>query len=180
MQSLRSFAAVCALIFAANLAMAADVEPRLPADAEIVVSVNVTQIFGSPLGAKYLRTTLDEALKHNPEAQSVLTYIGLDPLRDIGRFTLAMTSAKNKEGLVVIRGKFDRAKINDLAQTVAAQQTDKLAIHKDGAAIVYEITGEKKIFATFPDDSTLLVSMDCTRLAAPSARPKAELLSLIA
>jgi hypothetical protein len=180
MSALRHIAGFGAIFLAASLAAAAEVDSRIPADTEIVVSVNVAQLFNSPLGAKYLRTAVDEALKHNAEGQEALNYLGLDPMRDITQLTLAMTSAKNKEGVVIIRGRFNRAKIDDLAQKVAAEQKDKLAIHNNGTATVYEITGEKKMFATFPDDSTLLVSMDRARLASPAGRPKSELLLLIA
>jgi len=180
MESLRHVFGFATVVLAASLAPAADVDPRLPADTEVVVSVNLSQLFNSPLGAKYLRTVIDEALKQNPQGQEVLTYIGLDPVHDITQMTLAMTSAKNKDGLVIVRGKFNRAKIGDLAEKVAAEQKDKLAIRKDGAATVYEIAGEQKMFATFPDDSTLLLSKDRARFSSPAGKPKPEISSLIA
>jgi hypothetical protein len=173
-------AGLAMVLLSAKFASAADVEARLPADTEVVVSVNVTQIINSPLGAKYVRSTIEEALKHNPQGQEALNYLGLDPLRDITRLTVAMTSAANKDGLVIVRGKFNRDKIDDLAGKVAADQKDKLTIHKSGSTTVYEIAGEKKMFATFPDDSTLLISTNRARLSAPPSKPKKEMLALIA
>lgn len=180
MQSIRQICTVGMVLLLAGRAATAEVEPRIPADAEVVVSVNVAQILSSPLGAKYVRTAIAEALKQNPEAQEVLNYIGLDPMHDIGRLTVAMASAKNKDGLVVVRGKFDRAKIGDLAEKVAADQKGKIAIHRQGSATIYELAGEKKSFAMFPDESTLLIATSRDRLTSPAGQPKAELLALIA
>src|SRR5205085_2724204 len=67
-------------------ARGADVDKYLPADAELVISVNVRQILDSALVKKYGQAQAEAAIKKG-EAQKLLSTIGLDPLKDITTIT---------------------------------------------------------------------------------------------
>jgi hypothetical protein len=164
-------------------ARAADVDPYLPNDAELVISVNLEQLLNSTLGKKYLRAAVEEGLKSNGQVQEVLKYLELDPFKDINRVTVALSSAAADNGFVVVNGKFNREKIAQLAQQVAAEHKDKFKIHRDGGVAIYEgISAENKpVFASFVSDSTLLMSGDKETLRASNkiGKPKKEMIALI-
>jgi hypothetical protein len=166
-----------ALVTGAPVA-AAEADSRLPANTDVVVSVNLEQLLGSPLGKKYLRKSVEEALKSSPAGET-LKQLQLDPLKDINRVTLALSSGNPDSGLIIIQGKLNRGKIADLAEKVAADHPDKLKIHKSVEATVYEFPGDKTVFATFSGDSVLLLSNDREALTGKPEKPKKELVSLI-
>src|SRR5262245_33085493 len=159
----------------------AEVDPRLPGETEVVLSVNLDQLLNSPLGKKYLRTTIEEAIKGSTHGQELFKALELDPLKDIHRVTLALPAAASDAGLVIVRGKFNRERITELAEKLAADHKDKFKIHKSGDATIYEISGDKKVFATLAGDSVLLLAGSKEQLASPSknGKPKKELIALI-
>ena len=61
-------------------ARAVTADPRTPADAEVVVSINVHQILDSELFKKYAKDELDKALLE-PTVKKELAAIGWDPRR---------------------------------------------------------------------------------------------------
>jgi hypothetical protein len=152
--------------------------PNLPADTEVVVSINIEQLLGSPLGKKYLRTSVSEAIKASAPLHEALKPLGLDPLRDLTRVTLAMSSVGADSGFVILNGKFDRAKVAQAAERAAAEEKDKLKIHKTSGGTVYEFAGDRPTFATVADDSTILLAT-ARELLAKKAEPKKELTELI-
>jgi hypothetical protein len=167
----------CATLLASGAARAADV-PNLPADTEVVVSVNLEQLLASPLGKKYLRTTVEESIKANAAVHEALKSLGLDPVRDLTRVTIALTSIGSDKGFVIVNGKFDRAKVAESAEHAAAEQKDRLKIHKTAAGTVYEFAGDHPTFATVIDDATILLATD-RELLSKKAEPKKELTELI-
>jgi hypothetical protein len=160
---------LAALLIAAPL-RGADLDANLPADTEVIVSINLEQLLASPLGKRYLQTTVAEAIKSNPQAQEALKLAELDPLRDLTRITIAFSSIGSDSGFVVVGGKFNKTKLAELAEKLAAEQKEKLKIHKSGGATIYEIAGERPMFATVANDSTILLSTDreqFTKLGKP-------------
>ncbi|MFL5340690.1 MAG: hypothetical protein ACJ8F7_11115 [Gemmataceae bacterium] len=165
---------------------AADVDPYLPNDSEIVISVNVTQLLESQLGKKHIAAALERQLKDNAQAQGVLKELGLDPLKDFSRITLATVAAAPDAGLVIVTGKFNREKIADAAAKFAADHKDKLKIHKSSGQIIYESIDEnqKSTFTAFASDSTLVLSSSREQVSDVLAKskvgsPKKELADLI-
>jgi hypothetical protein len=183
MRSVRAFVAVPMLLLAVGLVRAADVDPNLPNDSELVLSVNLEQLLNSPLGKKYLRVALENALKSNGQIQDVLKYLELDPYRDVNRVTVALSSTASDTGFVIVNGKFNLKKIAELAERVAADRTRKFKIHKEGNVTIYEgaANDDKPIFAAFANDTTLLLSSDKEMLrgSAKTGKPKRELAVLI-
>ena len=183
MRTIRGLVALSVILLSAGSLRAADVDANLPNDAEVVLTLNLDQLLGSPVGRKYLRSTVEEALKSNAQAQEILKTLELDPLRDISRVTVAMTSAATDNGLAIVNGKFNRDKIAKLAEQVAADRKDKFKIHKDGDTIIYEGIGDenKSVFAIFPTASTLLLSnnREMLRGSSKTGKPSRELVGLI-
>ena len=188
---LSAFRAVSLLGLTALLATgplrSADVDPYLPNDSEIVISVNVTQLLESQLGKKYLASAFEQMLKDNAQAQSGLKEIGLDPLRDFSRVTLATTAATPDNGSIVINGKFNRGKIEEVAAKFAADQKDEIKIHKSGSQTIYEMIdqNQKSTFLAFVTDSTLFMAPAKEQVSDALAKskvgaPKKELAALIA
>src|SRR5882672_5380822 len=115
MRFVRNFAALLLGLLAAGPARSADVDPYLPNESELVLSVNIDQLLNSALGKKYLRAAIEEALKGNGQIQEVLKYLELDPFKDVGRVTVALSSGAADTGFVIVNGKFNREKIAQLA-----------------------------------------------------------------
>jgi hypothetical protein len=156
-------AALALGLISAGFAPAADVDSYLPNESEVVASLNVDQLLNSPLGKRYLRAAIEQGLKDNPQVGDILKYAELDPFKDISRVTLSMWGKDN--ALVIVGGKFNRQKISDLAAKAAADQPDKVKVHKtDGLTIFETIDGKKSTFTAFASDATILMSPDITIL----------------
>src|SRR5690348_15351621 len=93
---------------------AAELDKFLPDDTQVVASINVRQILDSGLAKKYeIAKEFEKALGQNEEATKVLKGLGLDPLKDITRITIAHTGKQDdKQVLACIHGSFDLAKIH--------------------------------------------------------------------
>src|SRR5262249_47921424 len=165
------FQAFCCILLLAPGSLYAAEAPNLPADTEVVVSINLERLLASPLGKKYLRTTVEETIKANPQAQEALKFLELDPTRDLTRVTIALSAIGSDNGFVIVNGKFNRAKIAELAERAAAEQKERVKIHKTAAATIYEFPGERPMFATVADDATILLATDREQLTKKS-QPK--------
>src|SRR5207302_9024284 len=123
---------------------AAEFDQFLPDDTAVVVSVNVEQLLNSPLGKKYIRAALEQGIKDNPQAQEMLKAFNFDPLKDLTRLTVAATGTDQDNALAILNGKFDREKVESTLAKVAADQPDKVKIHKADSTIVYEMINDEK------------------------------------
>jgi hypothetical protein len=135
-----------ALAAVAGSTNAAEPEPMLPGDAEMVMVVNVKQMLGSPLVKKYALAEVQKGLQKE-EVKQVLGALGLDPLKDIDSILLSGNHVvKPEEGkfLVVVRGRFDLDRINTVA--AAAVEKGDLKLHKEGNLKIYEMKGDKPAF----------------------------------
>ena len=160
---------LCALslVTAAASARAGDVDPYLPDDTEMVVSVNVRQIVESDLFKKYVESAAREALKNQDAVQDALKDLGLDPFTDIDRIIAARPSGVDQDrGLLIAHGRFDLDKFKDKAEQAAKDHPDQVKVLKipDGAGgkfVVYEVTPNEQsppVFVSLPAKSTLLAS----------------------
>jgi hypothetical protein len=126
-------AAVFVLALAtASPARAADLDPLLPADTELYLTVNLRQIIDSPLFQKHLRPQVEKLLKdESGEAvQGVLKELGIDPFKDLDRVTVAAPSTKEADrGLVILTGKFDGAKLNQKGKEAAKNKPETFKLH---------------------------------------------------
>jgi len=131
-----------------------------PDDTELVVVVNLKQIFGS------------EVIKDQPDAigelkevlgqfagihtvQKYLKEAGLDAFRDLRNITYAYTSGKElRASFIILEGEFNAGKLNDAAKVDGTT----LRTRKSGTETIYEIAphGEKRFFAALVNPSTLI------------------------
>jgi hypothetical protein len=152
-----ALAALCALPAAAE---APKLDPLVPADAEMVVVLNVRQMFEAPLVKKHALKEMKDALQKNDQAGKLLTAAGVDPFKDVTSVVITGTpSPANNKLLVVVRGNFDPEKIHKVALDIAAKKPGELKVSKEGDRQVYEMKAEgKPTFATFADKNTLIAS----------------------
>jgi len=168
---------------------AAEIDPYVLNDSELVMSWNVEQFLQTPLAKKYVRTSFEELLKSNEQFQLLLKELALDPMKDISRVTVSGSTDPSGKGIVIVSGRFNREKIEALAAKAAGDPNskDKFKVHKDGSLTIYEIAGEERpTFLTFAGDSKLLASRTrevlkeaATRDSGKTGQPKKELATLI-
>ena len=161
----RSLALVTALLLSVSLGRAADLDPYLPNDTEMVLNINVRQLLDSELVKKHLLEVAQEALRGNDQVQDVLNDLGFDPFKDLDRIVVASPVTTEKDrGLVIVHGRFDVAKFRAKAELVAKDESDHLKIHKvlGGKHILYEVNHpdrDETVFVAIPGDDTVLVSL---------------------
>jgi hypothetical protein len=158
----------CAALFVPAALRAADVERYLPADTEVVVTVNVRQVLDSSLVKKHALEHAREALKELDQVSDVLADLGFDPFTDLDRLTLALPVAGDPDrGLIVARGRFNAVKFRAKAEDLARDKPDVLKkVHQvpDGAGgrrPVYEVAlpgQDGSLFVALAGGDVLLAS----------------------
>jgi hypothetical protein len=143
---------------------AAEVEKLIPAEAESYFQINLKQIIESDLFKKYALANLKQAMEGN-EAQKALKDLGLDPLKDVDTITGGFwgDDPQNMKALVVVRGKFDPAKLFEAAEAAAKKDGDKVSIVKDGDYTLVKFTANNRpepFFASVVDNTTLVGGTD--------------------
>jgi hypothetical protein len=142
-------------------AKAADVEQFFPSETEVVVSINVKQVLDSPMGRKNTGRMQDE-LKKIDVVQSNLEALGFDPFHDLSSITLAGAGGNDNDKLIiVVKGKFDKAKFQAKADELAKGGDEIVKIIKSDGKTFYEtnIPGQSKpFFVALLDGATLVAS----------------------
>ncbi|MCI0639742.1 MAG: hypothetical protein L0Y72_24115 [Gemmataceae bacterium] len=152
-------------VMAAGSAQALD--PKLlPADTELVFTVNVKQIMDSEL-VRAQKEAIDQAkaiLENLGGANPVQKYLqdaGFDFFTDLYSLTVATAGSKDADkAFIAVEGKFNVPKFNGAAEAAAKDNPDGLRITKQGDATVYEITppGEKRIYASLVNSKLLIAA----------------------
>jgi hypothetical protein len=145
------------------LAQTPRVEPdRLtPADAEVVVKVNVRQLLRTPVVQKHALDPLKLLLERNNELRQLLTAAGLDPLKDIDTIALSTSGNPTNKGklLAVVRGDFDPNKVRAATEAYAKKHPGRLKTLPEGELPMWEITSDNKsFFAAFAGNKTLVMT----------------------
>jgi len=139
----------------------------LPADARFIGGVDVKRFVASPFYARYAsgKTSRPETFRELEEKT------GLDPERDLDQVILAGRGPGQNAGegsLVIVLGRFDRARINRLIETEKKDVTSK---DLRGTAVYLFDEGQKRAKAiAFLDDRTLLLGSQVAVEAAVTAR----------
>ena len=159
-----------ALTLLAGPVRAGDVDPYLPADTENLVTFNVRQIVGSALVKRIGLDRLREAIKAQEEVATILKDLGLDPFKDIDRILAAQPATTDQDkGLVIVRGRFDLAKIRARAEKEAKDNKDSFKIQKvkdgqGGEHTIYKFKlpnptgGEVDMYAGFASKTVMLAA----------------------
>jgi hypothetical protein len=141
-------------------ARAVQPDPLVPADAELVVNINVRQILDSAVIKKNALDKIKKDIKDNAEVQKLMEATGLDPLKDVDTVVLAVAGLSKPKFLLVMHGKFNPEKIHSAVEA-AAKKDDNLKISKEGNLNIYETTKGKDVFCTTVlDRSTVLLAQE--------------------
>ncbi len=143
---------------------AAEVERLIPAETTSYLHVNLKQIIDSDLFKKYALANLKQAMQGN-EAQETLKTLGLDPLKDIDSVTAGIwgDDPQNMQALVVVRGKFDPAKLFEAVEAAAKKDGDKVSVVKDSGYTLVKITGGNRpepFYASVANEKTIVGGTD--------------------
>ncbi len=154
-------ATLAALCLTAS-ARAVSADHRTPADAEVIVSVDVSQILDSEIFKKYAKDELDKALL-TPNVKKELDAIGLDPLKDVHKLLITSAGTEKPKVLIVASGKFDVEKMKAAAEKAAKDKPDELKIVTEDGKTIYEGKGgDGKDFYAYldPNGHTVLASTE--------------------
>jgi len=177
-------AVLAAGLLAAPSARAAEPDRLLPADADLVVQVNLKQILDSDIIKKYALEQLKQALD-GQDAKKLLTELGLDPLKDIDHIVGASIETKigqraDAKGVLIVHGTFDPDKLYKAAESESKKNPDKFAMVKDGDTVIFKFTpenGGQPMYGTVVNDKTVIAATDkkliATALKAAEAKKKA-------
>jgi hypothetical protein len=153
-----------AVLVLAVPARAAEVDPYLPGDTEVVFVVNAKQLLDSSLVKKHFLQEMQAMIKSNAEVTNILNSLGFDPFKDLTSLTAAMSMVGNDaKGLLITHGNFDKAKFEAKAEEVAKDKSDILKVVREGDRKVYEIKhdpGEKPHYVGLANATTIVVSPD--------------------
>jgi hypothetical protein len=163
-------AALAALCLTAS-ARAVNADKRTPADAEVIVSIDVSQILDSEIFKKYAKEELEKALL-NEKVKKELDGIGLDPLKDVHKLLITSAGTEKPKVLIVAYGKFDVDKMKAAAEKAAKDKPDELKIATEDGKTIYEGKGgDGKDFYAYldPNGETVLASTEKDYLMAAIA-----------
>jgi hypothetical protein len=151
-----------ALVLAAAPAQAAELDKFLPDDTEVVASINIRQLLDSGLAKKFdVAKEVEKGIKENKEAGDVLKMLGLDPLKDVSRLTLATPGKSDeKRVLIAVHGSFDLAKIHDTADNIIKDKPEALSVSKEGNLRLYEVKpkGDQSVYVCLLNKDVLVAS----------------------
>ena len=154
-------AAGLAALCLAGPARAVDADKYTPADADVVVSVNVRRLIDSPVFQKYGKADALQNLQ-TPPVPALLAALGLDPLKDVD--SLLLTSAgdilgANPKVLFVARGKFDVMRIGAAAAVFAKANPAALKVNQVNGLTIYEgAQGGQTVYAHLLANGTALLA----------------------
>jgi hypothetical protein len=172
--SRRLFAAGLGLaLLSSPFAWAAEVDRDLPDDTEAVLVINVRQVLQSPVVQTFVRQQ-----QGNAEADDGGLLGPFDPegLKDLERVTLAVPGGEGVErrGVAILRGRFDLARVNALAEAFAQSDVITLKIHTYQKIRFYEIFRDDPptpvLCSVFLDQHTLVLSPSKEAIRAAIAK----------
>jgi hypothetical protein len=171
-----------AMSLAANAA-----DKLLPDKSEVVASINIKALVDSDIAKNNnLESQIRDGIKNQPQAQAILSELGLDPLKDIHSITLGMAGLKPgrngdntpDELLIIIHGSFDQNRIESKLAAYAAAEPSKLAIANSGRSKIYEFKEKKPSnFAAFADAKTIVASPKSESVEAALSKGSSQLSS---
>jgi len=170
--------ALLVLGLAVPAARCAPPDKLLPAEADTVASVNVRQILDSDIAKKYAIEQIKQALE-GKELKTLLTDLGLDPLKDIDRAVVATlnTSKNDTKFLMIVHGSFDPEKLYRTAEVETKKNGDKFAMVKDGNTVMFKYqpeNGDPPMYGTVVDEKTVIAASDKKLIADALAANKSD------
>jgi hypothetical protein len=174
-------AALLIFCWAAAQAGAADLK-YLPADTEIVLTINFRQIVDSPLvkgqkdAVSKIKALVDKQLGDNEEAQKYLKATGFDLFRDLNSVTVVHPGSHDKkDGLVIIDGDFDSEKFHGAAADAVKDHGDVISMTQVGKHKIIEVSApnDHAGVVVMVNKNTILACSSKDRMTAALARAEA-------
>jgi hypothetical protein len=143
------------------------IDKYLPADTEIISTLNFKQIFESTVFKKNALGPARDALANFAEVKNILDDLAFDPFLDLDKMiTASPGGTETDKGLIILHGRFNLDKFKAKGEEAAKANGDILKIHKieggkDGPFLVYEVTAEglpTSLFVALASRTTLLAS----------------------
>ncbi len=103
---------ICAALVPAAPAADSSLLGLAPADSEALVGINIRQILASDFGKMVMAQATAPG---HPEVKAFADQAGFDPLHDLDEILIAAPAKQNPSALFLMRGKFDVAKLSQLA-----------------------------------------------------------------
>ncbi len=152
-----------ALLVLPSLARSADVTAYLPADTDVVVTMQVRQIAESELGMKIGKELIKELLGSSKQATAAVEATGLDPLKDLEIVTVGMDLDKtdNPRPFALLEGKWDVKKVEDAIAAYSKANPAKLALIKVGEKTAFKLPGSLQhdtMFGAVLDDTKMVIA----------------------
>lgn len=150
--------AVLALSALAVSSRAAEIDKFVPNNADAVIIVNVRQITESTLFKNY-QNQIKELIQNNAEVKKTLEDLAIDPFKDVYTIVIAGPGGKQDEGLVIVEGRFNRAKLETRAEAAAKDPNEGVKIIKEGDYKLYEMeakNGREPGFGAIVNDTILV------------------------
>ena len=165
------FLVLAGLVLAADATRAADVR-LLPSDTEMVLILDVKQLLNSELAKSQhklivqIKDAVASKLSGDSDAIKFLQKFGIDPLKDVHRFTFVHPGSKDKEdGLIVVEGTFDPDKFASTFKELANLPPNEIRFLKSGGTTIYETSGKPRpAYVALHQGTTLLMGHEKARL----------------
>jgi hypothetical protein len=166
-----SLAALAALCSQSPFA-AAGANNLFAPETDMFVVLNLRQLLDSELSGKYLLPGLRQALD-KPEGKEIFGAVGLDPLRDLDRITIAgpmKLAGTDSRSLLVLSGRFDVKKIAAVLDAEAKKDPTKLTTVREGSVTLFKALYSKQaeplyFYFAFADDRRFVVGVNPKFLA---------------
>jgi hypothetical protein len=151
----------------AGPARASEIDPYLPDDTEIVLSLNVRQLLDAPVIKKTVLEQARAALKEADRVNDLLNDVGFDPFRDLDRVIIASPGGSEQDrGLVIAYGRYNLPRFLAHGAQTFKDNPEALRIHKvadglGGHFLIQEIVvpnQDQSLFVALADRTTLLAS----------------------
>lgn len=170
--TLRRWAMVVTLAVAFGVATSsqaqADATKYFPKDAEVVININFRQMMDSKLvkGNKetvaQMKKQMEDFMQKDEALGKLFKTLGFDVFTDLNSVTAVMgTDFEKKNGLFIIEGKFDPAKVKTAGAKAVRDYAEVLKMVKMGDRDVYQITPpgkEDQMFMTLVNKSTMILA----------------------
>jgi hypothetical protein len=151
----------------------AEADPLLPEDTEVIMTINVKQLMESGLAKKFdVKEKIKTAIEGSNEASTALSAMGLDPTSDFDRVTVAASASSPDKALIIVRGKFDKKKIET---ALKAAKDDKIKETKVGGMTAFEFSGQgQTMVGAILNDKAIVLSNGEDAIKAAGKRADAK------
>jgi len=135
-----------------------DADKWLLDNADFVFVLNFKQLVASDIMKKGGADSIRGAIKNNEQAKAIFDATGIDPLKDVDSLLVSGTlgaKASDSKGLVVVRGRFDPAKL-----VAAAKKKEDAKVTREGDIdlIQLKVQDNQNAYAAVLNKNTVVIT----------------------